>query len=765
MAIIKCPECGKDISNKAPSCPHCGLANPAKELDKITDQETVEKVEEVHTDNTPSTESKTTKDSSDNDTPVENTNDSPKTENPCQESNTDNNESNIATNEPTEPNNIAKSMEKIPKKIVAIILAILIIVGVIFFVLYKANVFSKDKKVKSETIKVVKDTIIFFEDKEIYYAKIGKEDKKQQVTTDLFTNSNLDETYVLSLVATSTYISPDGKKIFYPDKIDLENYYDDGFNIYCRSTTNWEEEPIKIDSNVLSYCINENASIVTYVKDGCLYQNNFEERTKIDSEISQIYLSEDCKTFIYSNYDGDIYTWNSELGEKNKLATNSIITYVSDDLSTIYYLSDYDSSEDSYYCEGTLYRFQINGEKEKIDTNVFGVCDGSTDNLFYVTVAQKEINVFDAYFNDDTIDSDNYILNADYDESGFDNISDWYDALDIAEIRQAIREDFDYTENETIFTLKCYDAKANKSNVVLENFEYYSDWDISNGIAAIISSSKNIEKINMSYFDLYTTEDLRISDIDEMINEAITYTFNTYSYSNGKLSTIVEGTSNEPKCGVCDNNILVLGFDTEDNKLYSYSCEADGSLEKSVYDDDVDDFRVFTDKNKSYVITLKNENEEKETHDLYINKELIDYDVSDSLCYELYNEIEEFDDLDCPILLGFSSYYSNMKNYLYITDINCDFLDYSEKVDFTLKYKGDGKPIKIADDVDDGILLPDKSILYLSDYSFTSYYGTLTRYLNGEKTKISDDCNGLIPIFTYKDSIERFQKYPFGMRG
>ncbi len=29
MAIINCPECGKDISDKATSCPHCGVTiNP-----------------------------------------------------------------------------------------------------------------------------------------------------------------------------------------------------------------------------------------------------------------------------------------------------------------------------------------------------------------------------------------------------------------------------------------------------------------------------------------------------------------------------------------------------------------------------------------------------------------------------------------------------------------------------------------------------------------------------------------------------------------
>ncbi|MDY5355633.1 MAG: zinc ribbon domain-containing protein, partial [Eubacteriales bacterium] len=24
MALIKCPECGKEVSSSAPTCPHCG---------------------------------------------------------------------------------------------------------------------------------------------------------------------------------------------------------------------------------------------------------------------------------------------------------------------------------------------------------------------------------------------------------------------------------------------------------------------------------------------------------------------------------------------------------------------------------------------------------------------------------------------------------------------------------------------------------------------------------------------------------------------
>ena len=31
MALIKCPECGKDVSDKSISCPNCGYPIPKKE--------------------------------------------------------------------------------------------------------------------------------------------------------------------------------------------------------------------------------------------------------------------------------------------------------------------------------------------------------------------------------------------------------------------------------------------------------------------------------------------------------------------------------------------------------------------------------------------------------------------------------------------------------------------------------------------------------------------------------------------------------------
>ena len=32
MALIECPECGKDLSSTAPTCPHCGYKQNVEEI-------------------------------------------------------------------------------------------------------------------------------------------------------------------------------------------------------------------------------------------------------------------------------------------------------------------------------------------------------------------------------------------------------------------------------------------------------------------------------------------------------------------------------------------------------------------------------------------------------------------------------------------------------------------------------------------------------------------------------------------------------------
>ena len=37
MALIKCPECGKEISDNAKTCPHCGAVQPEDSIVKPTE--------------------------------------------------------------------------------------------------------------------------------------------------------------------------------------------------------------------------------------------------------------------------------------------------------------------------------------------------------------------------------------------------------------------------------------------------------------------------------------------------------------------------------------------------------------------------------------------------------------------------------------------------------------------------------------------------------------------------------------------------------
>ena len=80
--------------------------------------------------------------------------------------------------------------------------------------------------------------------------------------------------------------------------------------------------------------------------------------------------------------------------------------------------------------------------------------------------------------------------------------------------------------------------------------------------------------------------------------------------------------------------------------------------------------------------------------------------------------------------------------------INCilmkELSDWNEdKRNGTLKLYKKDKTTKIADDVY-SCMLKEDSILYLHDFSWNSYTGSLFRYENGNSEKISDDVNCII---------------------
>lgn len=48
MALITCPECGREISDKAVSCPGCGCPNLLIEIDRIKREQSNERIKEIY---------------------------------------------------------------------------------------------------------------------------------------------------------------------------------------------------------------------------------------------------------------------------------------------------------------------------------------------------------------------------------------------------------------------------------------------------------------------------------------------------------------------------------------------------------------------------------------------------------------------------------------------------------------------------------------------------------------------------------------------
>ena len=49
MALIKCPKCGKEISDKAPACIHCGSSINSKKSIVIAEDETQKNIDTLNT--------------------------------------------------------------------------------------------------------------------------------------------------------------------------------------------------------------------------------------------------------------------------------------------------------------------------------------------------------------------------------------------------------------------------------------------------------------------------------------------------------------------------------------------------------------------------------------------------------------------------------------------------------------------------------------------------------------------------------------------
>ena len=599
---------------------------------------------------------------------------------------------------------------------------------------------------------------LYLKDGEIFYNDYTDKGARE-ITTRLINDSsvsNRELAYAKGNLSVLIAFSEDGKRIFYPDRI---NDSDDGFTLYYRNINKPEEEPVKIDSDIILYSVNSAGDQVLYTKgnDQILYVHDLKDKQKISSNVTNYYFTNDFKKIGYLTGDSNYYNWYANK-ESVKLASDiSYVEYVSHDLTTIYYMKD-----------GSLYK-QVEGsnDKEKIASDIESVVNiYNTGEVYYAKSEEIEVNLLD-YIEDDMLQMDATIVepeNPDYPEYPDYPASPenpyWYDYDTDEEYEAAMKQyEKDYEEYDKISAelYAAYEKEYDKVEQAYdEAYDLYRDKLLRDELREDLQNETvEITKNKLYYYD--GKEEILVTDalVDDMfINYAdakpiITLEIYNQSKSNkvklseitsyyavtdyvyelfqssadlyvavGATTSIIDETDASAFRLSSDGSVIYFLDDVstnEDGDLYKIIL-ADGKVGKpEKFDTDVNVQSIYFVKDNQLAY-YKNVNDSSAKGDLFINKEPIDTDVSFYGIFIFDNQV------------------------LYFTDYNLD------KNQGTLKMYENKKKTKIADDVYEFNITDKGDIVYLYDYSTKNFTGSLYLYNNGKPKKVDDDVIGLLPI-------------------
>lgn len=596
---------------------------------------------------------------------------------------------------------------KLPKKMLIGIGGAIAIVAVLIIV-FAGNLFTGDGN---------KNYCLYLKDGEIVYDDFSEEGAFE-LTSRLLDNVSDYEIGINDGYYVSSYVkfSENGKFVFYPDRLDDES---DGFTIYRRNLNKPNEEPVKIDSEVTEYEINNDGTQVIYLKEeGGLYSHNIEDKEKIASEVTEFYVANDCKKIGFLKSNGGYYIYNE--GEENEKIASDVeyIRHISEDLSVVYYEKE----------EG-LYR-QVEGEDDvtKISSDVYNVEKiYDSGEIYYVKEDVAEIKLSD-YVVDDIADADAAMTEPEYPD-----YPSWWD-YDTDEAYDAAMEQYEAAYDAYEVAYEAYESKlerdALRATLQESTFEksvytlYYFDGEDSVVLTDALTDyylpcAQDSPAIAYGEYNQVETTKVKLSEISsayevEDLVRAAMYSSAERYVAVGEKTSVLEQTDAQQVKFSADGKALYFLDDVSDEgrgDLYK-AVIADAAVQKpELLDDDVDNAGVYDSKNT--IAYFKNYDGEKYRGDLWINGKEVDYDVY------AYNILIQDDTV---------YYYSDWNN---------------EKEYGTLKMYANEETTKIADDVYSWNL-NEGNILYLYDYSWNSYSGTLYIYKNGNSEKISDDVTCII---------------------
>ena len=456
------------------------------------------------------------------------------------------------------------------------------------------------------------EPFLYISDGELYYAeKLGK--KGFEVTEDL---DEPDFGYYDAI-----QLSKDGKKLFYPDKPEGDN-----FTLYYRNPSKPKKDGIKIDGGVSSYAISEKGDYVVYVKNDDLHWSNLKKDEKVEKDTHKFALSADGKELIYVNSDGDLY--KKKFGKDEVKIENEVekVWFVSKDLKTVYF----EKNENLYK--------SVNGKDPvKIVDDVVDVVKVWDSGEAYYTVKGEISLNFEDIIDDDLATSDSMIREpvkpntpSRYSSSAWDrywdDLDEYYDdyyeyedKLERDELREEIKEALEEVQVENLYY---YDGR--KATLVAENFSDREDYAMDETVLVYSSASTSVEnKLKMSDIESYYSAESVISeamDSSETMNLAVKAKSSVVGEDITSIYVDNEGSMVYYKQIISDE-------DDEETEYNLCTAKITGSkLSKAQVIDTAESISLYGlfDGKVAY---LKDIDEDDNCGDFYVNGKLIDSDV------------------------------------------------------------------------------------------------------------------------------------------
>jgi hypothetical protein len=542
------------------------------------------------------------------------------------------------------------------------------------------------------------DRIFYLAGNSIYYSPL-KEGKDVQLSEKTFDGGEGDSR-PYALAYSNTVTDDSGKKELFLDNTghDEDDYSTD---LYLGDLSKPDEDPKKIDSNILGYMTNisKDFKSVAYLsgsdENKNLYISDFEDRTKIDSDVSSFVANDDNSVIAYDIEDyGGSYIYKD--GETSKLDTDSSIIGANKDLSVI--LLRKNQPEDDSDSEDVIYIVLNGGDKQKLasgeSVSTYTIRD---DGTFYFAVYENNNSMADFVQNDEGSDG----------------------SYKLDEYR-----DLDEYSNLTYSTYKLYYFNGKESLKIAD--EVYSTsirdlyWDgYNNGPGKGCLTYDILDKASMPKLKL--SEVYEDSDIYEWFYEEQKRNSKSFLTISGSDSiSLGDGGVAANCCIDAEYNWMYYVFDKNEEGVGTlYKIKLDGS-EPSKLDNDVSVIELVTPNgNAAYIKDV-----DAEGGDLYIDGKKIDSDVAPGSVMTFRAE--------------------NYKNYYYL----CDVSDYTSG---TLKIVKGGNGEKVADDVYSYCPVGGGRVAVITDFRTSSYSGDLSIVKGGDETKIDTGVDNMLDVRSASD--------------